>query len=620
MSLDRRSFLKGTAGVAAVGLGLTGAATAEEAGGSNPVNVGNTYDDTAYEPIETRWGNFDEYGNFTPSFLLDPEPIPADQITDEGEADIVVVGMGLAGMSAAREAIEEGAEVFVIEKGTTHHVHSHQFHAINCKLMKDLGYGMTDEQIDELLAVEMHDYRERVDRRIWEYLFKHCGEDFDWYIDTVPHVEVNPEELVGETELDAKAIVNICTSGLAAILGRYFDDVSDERMFAAMDAAPYIVPFNRPLNPNWDFSKERYPMSANVVQIEPNHSKVGAAVAKIIEENARVEYACWARRLVQDETGRVTGVIYEDIDGGYHQVTARKGVMLMTGDYGGNPEMVRYYMPRTLEDGDWLGWPDFDAKGNVTNVGEGLQMAHWVGARTDYCHAFPNDHYGGGLGMDPVLFVDGSGERFMNEDVTGEVLGEKVTRINGRVAWQIFDADYPNQLENMPVGHRCFWKVEEDYDKIPLGQFFDPIGVTHPSEVDFCSNVIADTIEELAEGMGVPYEKLQATIDRYNELYEKGVDEDFGKRADRLTPIKTPPFHASRMGTLGFQTFYGSVCCDYNMHAVDMNNEPIPGLYVAGTIMGSRFWHIYPNTAMGMNHTGALCYGRLAAKNALAGI
>lgn len=118
----------------------------------------------------------------------------------------------------------------------------------------------------------------------------------------------------------------------------------------------------------------------------------------------------------------------------------------------------------------------------------------------------------------------------------------------------------------------------------------------------------------------MPADTLKATIDRYNELCEKGVDEDFGKRADRMAPVKQPPFYAAKMPTLGYQTFYGSVCCDYNMHAVDMDNRPIPGLYVGGTIMGSRFWHIYPNTTMGMNHAGALCYGRLAAKNAVAGI
>ena len=56
------------------------------------------------------------------------------------------------------------------------------------------------------------------------------------------------------------------------------------------------------------------------------------------------------------------------------------------------------------------------------------------------------------------------------------------------------------------------------------------------------------------------------------------------------------------------------------MHAIDRMNNAIPGLYVAGTVMGSRFWHVYPNTAMGVNHAGALTYGRLAGINAAHGI
>ena len=208
----------------------------------------------------------------------------------------------------------------------------------------------------------------------------------------------------------------------------------------------------------------------------------------------------------------------------------------------------------------------------------------------------------------------------MNEDVTGEVLGEKVTRVNGRCIWQVFDDNYPDQISHMPVGHRCYWQVVDNFDDIPMGLFLDPIGMITRSEVEMMTPCICDTIEELAAAMEVPADTLKATIDRYNELCEKGVDEDFGKRADRMAPVKQPPFYAAKMPTLGYQTFYGSVCCDYNMHAVDMDNRPIPGLYVGGTIMGSRFWHIYPNTTMGMNHAGALCYGRLAAKNAVAGI
>lgn len=614
--VDRRSILRGAAlgSMAAAASGLVAsAASAENA--------------EAGKAEETSWGVFDEEGMFTPSFLIAPDPIPESDIADISETEVVVVGMGLAGMSAARAAIEEGAQVVVIEKGNEHHTHSHQFHAINCQAAKDNGAELSQEEIDLLVGSEIEgNFRERIDRRLWSYLLNHCGEDFDWYLSlTDNYTVVNPNETVAETDLDAKALINICTAGLAFIVGRGFDDVTEEREQAVRDAAPYVCVFNHPLNPNFDLSSERYPMSPGVVTVEPDHSILGNNVAGYIEENATVCYASWCRRILREDgdSGRVTGIIYEDIDGVYHQINASKGVILCTGDFAGNKQMVNYFQDchRLIQGGD-LGWPDLDAKGTRTNLGEGLSMAYWIGAQTDSNHACCNDHYGGALGCDPMLFVDGTGSRFMNEDVTGEILGEKVNRVAGQVIWQVFDSNYPEQISNMPVGHRCYWKVVDSYDEIPMGLFLDPIGMITRQEVESWPGLCqpADTIEELAKNMNVDPENLKATVERYNEMYDKGVDEDFGKRADRLTEVRKPPFYAAQMGPLGYQTFYGSVCCDSDMHAIDRMNNAIPGLYVAGTVMGSRFWHVYPNTAMGVNHAGALTYGRLAGINAAQGI
>ena len=170
IKVDRRDFLKnaavaGTAVVGANGMLGAGLPAAEE--------TEATGTDSAAGVATSQWGTIGDDGVFTPSFLLDPEPIPDNQIKEVYDAEIVVVGMGLAGMSAAREAIEEGADVFVIEKGETHHVHSHQFHAINSQALKDAGYELSDEEIDFLVEQVMHDHRERMDRRIWSYLFHH---------------------------------------------------------------------------------------------------------------------------------------------------------------------------------------------------------------------------------------------------------------------------------------------------------------------------------------------------------------------------------------------------------------------------------------------------------------
>ena len=140
------------------------------------------------------------------------------------------------------------------------------------------------------------------------------------------------------------------------------------------------------------------------------------------------------------------------------------------------------------------------------------------------------------------------------------------------------------------------------------------------AEVEKMSQFKADSLEELAEQMGVPADSFTATIERYNELYDKGVDEDFGKRADRMAPVRKAPFYATAITPPKFRNTVGGVMSDEHVHALDANNMPISGLYLAGSMVGNRFHSCYPNTNMGQNHAGCIVYGRLAGTNAAKGI
>lgn len=622
--MDRRSFLKGAALTAGAATALPLFAGCSPSGGSNAADASgaNGAADAPVQAAASEWGSFDENGFFTPSFLIPPEPIPEDAIVEEFEADVAVIGMGLAGMCAARAALEEGASVFVIDKQKTWSLHSHQVCAVNSQIAKDAGCDIPDEMVDYMISVETTSFRDRTSHDIWSYMMRHCGEDFDWYLEKCPKYTVlNPFETVGETDLDYEAITTTCTSGLAADAGRVFE-VSDERIQAAKDAAPYINLFNFPLNPNWDPYTERYPMFPVTIAIEPSQTEVGRYTAEFVEQNAQVIYERWAKQLTTDDSGRVTGFIFADADDNYYRVTAKNGVIMATGSYGGNKQMVDYYC-RTGNQFPDPGWVDVDAKGEVVDMGEGLCMASWIGAAIDPqdTHTFVNDSSGGALGCDAFLLVDGNGNRFMNEDATGEVIGHKSIRVPGKTMWQIFDDDFPNQVGTMSVGHRCFWKIVDNYEDIPVGLFFDPIGVITRDEVTRSATFVCDTVEELAQNMGVPVETLKATIDRYNELAAKGVDDDYGKRSDRLYPIVKAPFYASMVMPPIVRLYYGGIMVDQGMHALRAeDNQVLPGLYVAGMTVGNRFHGCYPNTAMGQNHSGCISYGRLAGKNAAKGL
>lgn len=611
MNVNRRNFLKGalaTGAIAAAGSALAGcgAQPTESGAGSNT----------------SEFGTFDKNGVYTPSFLIAPEPVDESLIAEEFEADVVVVGMGLAGICAARSALEEGASVFCLEKGNEYHLHSHQITAINSKIAKDQGVEFSDEQLKRVLETMLQDGRERGCYKLLEHMVYHCGEDFDWYLEMCPSYTVlNAAETVGESDLDYEAILNICTDGLAAKVGRHFDDVTPEREEAAKAAAPYINLFNYPVNPEWDPNDETYPMYASVIAVEPSHSYVGKYSAEYIEQNATVKYASWAKQLITDGSGRVTGVYFADKDGTYYKVTANKGVVLATGNFSSNPAMIDYYV-RSAAELDPTGWPEVDANGDPTNVGDGISLAAWAGAAIDRSETmtYVCDSYGGAMGCNPFLLVDGLGNRFMNEDATGEVYGAKSMRVAGKVMWQIFDDDFPNQVSHMPVGHRCYWRITEGYDEIPMGHMFDPIGTMTRDEVVNMSQFKADTLEDLANQMGVPVENFTATIEQYNKMYDQGEDTDFGKRADRLAPVKTAPFYATAITPPKFRNTVGGVMSDEHVHALDANNMPIAGLYLAGSMVGNRFHSCYPNTNMGQNHAGCIVFGRLAGKNAAQGI
>ena len=120
----------------------------------------------------------------------------------------------------------------------------------------------------------------------------------------------------------------------------------------------------------------------------------------------------------------------------------------------------------------------------------------------------------------------------------------------------------------------------------------------------------------LAEKLGLPVENFKATVDRYNELYDKQQDEDFGKEAYRLSEMRTAPFEGVRMSGGYFICTMDGIKIDTNINAVDTNGNPIEGLYVAGDCSGGYFDTSYPNLLAGAAAGRSVTFGRLAGKNA----
>ena len=125
-----------------------------------------------------------------------------------------------------------------------------------------------------------------------------------------------------------------------------------------------------------------------------------------------------------------------------------------------------------------------------------------------------------------------------------------------------------------------------------------------------------DTLEELADKLGFTGEAKDtflATVDRYNELYDKQEDEDFGKPAYRLSAIRTAPFYGCWLGASLLTTEQG-IAINEKGQALDNDNKPMPGLYITGDMSGSFFANNYPCLMAGVAMGRTLTFAMKAVK------
>lgn len=514
---------------------------------------------------------------------LGEEPSITDaEIKRTVKADVVIIGAGVAGLSAARAASEAGASVVVVEKANTYQYRSGQYGTIDNKIQKALGV-----KIDKNAAIleNMKQMGYRADQRMWKYWADHSGEAFDWLLELAPDVEVIPHSAL----------------------------TYDETKIT-------IQPTHFPMPPGYNPAEEYSPAYPTVLTFIPDQGKILERVYKrCLDKGCKFLFATWARKLIRpNNRGRVEGVICQDKSGAYLKILAKKGVILATGDWGNNKKMVAHFTPWAL---NCLNiFPNKDAKGNPTNTGDGHRMGVWAGAKMEDGPLVAMTHtLGGPLGVDAFFLANTEGKRFINEDVGGQQLSNALYRQPGNFGWQIFDDKWPEQIGLMGCSHGSV-NYCVAADKNPkLKNTALTLGKTaYTSREDLRATkgiVIANTLEELVTRLGLTA-KAQATllesIKRYNELCKKGVDEDFGKVSKRLFPIETPPFYAAKLEAGPLLVCMGGLTCDPETgNVLDKNYKGIEGLYAVGNTMGGRFLVDYPVVTAGVSHGFALTYGRL---------
>jgi fumarate reductase flavoprotein subunit len=542
---SRRTFIKGAAlgaaGIAAGGV-LAGCGGTEE-----PTNSAETP-----SPTDNTTG---------PSFLTAPDPIPDSEITETVDADVVIVGAGLAGLCAAVSAAESGAKTVVIEKRETFTARGMHNAAVGSRLQKDLGV-----EIDKVQAVRdlIRWSGSRVKEELHWLFVNKSGECMDWLMDL--------------TE----------AAGLETVLW----------------ASNYKGP---------DYFE--YPVTHMFVG-GPNESKFAynVDVAAALEQKAKdlgadVYYNTPAAQLIRkDNKDRVTGVIAGSEDN-YTKFNAKKAVILCTGDYSGDQEMTDVYCPIAND----VDFKIYTPQG--INTGDGHKMALWIGAAMQ--KADPHAamiHLQAGAWSYSFLHVNKYGLRFHNEDKTAQAVCVSEMMQPDRIAWTVYDDNFLDVLPStLEKGGGMFWdQVARRYGD-PWSKEAEKATLERHLENGLV--VKADTLEELAEKMEVPVDSFIATVERYNELAKQGEDLDFGKRSELLYPIEKAPFYAGSLKS-ALLVITGGLRTNSKMQILDNDDNPIPGLYAAGNTGGDFFAQDYPTIFPGHSHGRCITFGRIAGINA----
>lgn len=291
----------------------------------------------------------------------------------------------------------------------------------------------------------------------------------------------------------------------------------------------------------------------------------------------KIIYNTAAQEILTDDNNVVAGLKGTRKDGSSVTVNASQ-VIIATGGYIGNKEMMSRYA-------ESLG-TEFYITPPSTNIGEGLTMAEKLGAKVfdapTFQTCYSNYAVGVGGGENFGLMLNGRGERVANEYSYMYHVGNEIFKSNTDHGWYI--ATETDKHENV---HKGF-----ENEKV----------------------LKANSLEELAEKMGVDAEVFTAQVERYNELCAKGTDDDFGKPSEYMYPIEGDTYYAFYLSPAPTVS-YGGLVTDIESRVINNDNQPIDGLYAAGEVsFTGLFGNEYPGCGMAIG--SAVYYGRVAGINA----
>ena len=517
---------------------------------------------------------------------LGKEPdIDEAAITETVDTDILIVGAGNGGIFAAAYAAANGLNFRIIEQNGNVQDTRHWYGAIDSAAAKEAGEKPADRA--KLLSEISRYASGKCDQRVVKTWINESGEMI---------------EFIRSIMEDKYGVKMVYTYG-------------DEAKWPAENAEH-----------NTDYM---YPEIEYTYDRSSGAARNELLLQYIQELGYDVDFKTSLAKLEKDSTGRITGIIAQSTeDDHFIRYNANQGVLLACGGFPGNPYMMEQLDP--------LGTSVTTACSySPADKGYGIRAAVWAGANLDkeaapmlfdrgivapgvdggYVasdsafggKAFPGPIRQYNPGTQPFLKVNRNGERFANESSPYNDIVYAAAHQPGRVYAQICDA---NILEDAKRFHTIGCSAQT---RNAGAEYIQKQMDNAEKEGVFFK---ADTIEELADKLGFTGEAKDtflATVDRYNELYDKQNDEDFGKPAYRLSAIRTAPFYGCWLGASLLCTEQGIAINDKGQ-ALDNDNKPMPGLYVTGDMSGSFFANNYPCLMAGVAMGRTLTYAIKAIK------
>ena len=520
---------------------------------------------------------------------LGKEPdIDEAAITETVDTDILIVGAGNGGIFAAAYAAANGLNFRVIEQNGNVQDTRHWYGAIDSAAAKEAGEKPAD--------------RAKLLSEISRYASGKCDQ-------RVVKTWIN----------ESAAMHDFMRSILEDKYGWVCDFTSGSEAAWPAENAEHNTDYLYPV-------QEHNYMASESASGTPRNELL---LQYIQELGYDVDFKTSLAKLEKNSDGRITGIIAQSTeDDHFIRYNANKGVLLACGGFPGNPYMMEQLDP--------LGTSVTTACSySPADKGYGIRAAVWAGANLDkeaapmlfdrgivapgvdggYVasdsafggKAFPGPIRQYNPGTQPFLKVNRNGERFANESSPYNDIVYAAAHQPGRVYAQICDA---NILEDAKRFHTIGCSAQT---RNAGAEYIQKQMDNAEKEGVFFK---ADTIEELADKLGFTGEAKDtflATVERYNELYDKQNDEDFGKPAYRLSAIRTAPFYGCWLGASLLTTEQGIAINDKGQ-ALDNDNKPMPGLYVTGDMSGSFFANNYPCLMAGVAMGRTLTYAIKAIK------